>query len=480
MTKKRNKNYKKHQVIGGWKLQHRLGTGGNGEVWCAQKDNNIGAIKLLKKIELNTYKRFKSEVHAISSNQNISGVIRIVDQHLPEGITSDIPWFVMPVCIRFSEWRKGRNILDVMREMSSLGKTLQELHDNEYYHRDIKPANILFHDERLNLSDFGLVKYPNSNNFTGKREDVGPKFTMAPEMRRNASGANGELADIYSFAKTLWIAITGDMKCFDGQYNVLSTVSINHHCEGLYTKTLNDLLAQCTEHTPESRPKMVEVIERLDEWIKINEDFHSQNLTEWFDLQNRIFPAGAPKSVTWVDKNSILAILNEIAHVSSLNHTFLPDGGGNTFIDAIPANEEDFIALKITNKWYYTFKPKKLTYESFGVDAQWNYFRLEIETTQRTDVYGANKYDYSFEEVVEIEQNVYVERSCWDENEYKGEILPKTAKLLCRYIKGCFVIFSTRSIYNRVSETYDGRHNTMKEGEFRDYIESNARSHKKS
>ena len=185
MTKKRNKNYKKHQVIGGWKLQHRLGTGGNGEVWCAQKDNNIGAIKLLKKIELNTYKRFKSEVHAISSNQNISGVIRIVDQHLPEGITSDIPWFVMPVCIRFSEWRKGRNILDVMREMSSLGKTLQELHDNEYYHRDIKPANILFHDERLNLSDFGLVKYPNSNNFTGKREDVGPKFTMAPEMRRN-------------------------------------------------------------------------------------------------------------------------------------------------------------------------------------------------------------------------------------------------------------------------------------------------------
>ena len=166
--------------------------------------------------------------------------------------------------------------------------------------------------------------------------------------------------------------------------------------------------------------------------------------------------------------------------MNSLNHTFLPDGGGITFIDAIPANEEDFIALKITNKWYYTFKPKKLTYESFGVDAQWNYFRLEVETVQRTGIYKLTKSDYSHEEVVEIEPNVYVERYCWDENEYEGEVLPKAAKLLCRYIKGCFVIFSTRSIYNRVSDTYDGRHNKMKEDEFRDYIESNAMSHKKT
>lgn len=46
----RKKKYQKNQVIGGWELQHRLGTGGNGEVWYAQKDKNIGAIKLLKKI----------------------------------------------------------------------------------------------------------------------------------------------------------------------------------------------------------------------------------------------------------------------------------------------------------------------------------------------------------------------------------------------------------------------------------------------
>lgn len=473
----RKPKYKKNTRVDGWDFRERLGFGGNAEVWCAGKNNEIGAIKVLKYIRESTYTRFKSEVNAIINNQDIEGVIKILDYNLPNDIQQSLPWYVMPVGTTFSEWREDKDVLYVLQEMLVLGDTLKNLHDRSYYHRDIKPANILFIEGRLYLADFGLVKYPRSNNFTEEGNDLGPKFTMAPEMRRNASTADGELADVYSFAKTVWIAITGDIKCFDGQYNVLSTVNINNYCKGLYSKSLDILLTECTEHSPKKRPKMKEVVKRLREWIELNDDFHLKNLTEWFDLQRSIFPAGAPKSVTWVDKNDILIILNQIAQVESLNHMFLPDGGGNTFIGAKMANEKGFIAIKISSKLYYIFKPKKLTYESFGVDAQWNYFRLEAEISSCTGVYDNSCSNYLFEEVVEVEPTLYIERVHWDYNEYKGEDLPDSANLICRYIGGSFVIFSTRSIYNLTSATYDGRHNKMSEDEFRNYITKGALSH---
>ncbi|ENW05309.1 serine/threonine protein kinase [Acinetobacter beijerinckii] len=470
---KRN-NYKRHQIIGGWKLDVRLGKGGNGEVWLVRNQNEEGAIKLLKNIRENIYMRFKAEVHALEANSDIEGIIPLKEYNLPDDFSKVVPWFVMPVAIKFSEWREGKDILPVVKEMLLLAKTLEELHHRQFYHRDIKPANILYLNDRLCLADFGLVKYPNRDDVTEPGTDVGPKFTMAPEMRRYAHEANGEFADVYSFAKTLWIAITKNLRCFDGQYNIFSTVCINNYCSGLYTKSLNDLLTDCTEHTPENRPKMSEVVVRLEQWININENFHEQNLTEWFDLQNRIFPAGSPDSVTWTRPSDIITILEEIANVNSLNHMFLPGGGGNTFIGASNANEQGFIALKISNKLYYILKPRKLTYESFGVDPQWNYFRLEAEPIEKTGVYGDYDSIAPYEELVEIEPTNYIERHHWDYNEYNGEELPDEARLVCRYFEGSFVIYSTRSIYNLVSDTYDGRHNQMTESEFRHYINRNA------
>lgn len=470
----KRKSYKKHQIIGGWKLEYRLGKGGNGEVWRAQKGKLVGAIKLLKNIRNNVYTRFRSEVHAVSSNQDIEGVVELIDYYLPTIESGKTPWYVMPVGKKFSEWRKGKGTEEIASEMLNLAKTLKKLHDRDFSHRDIKPANILYLGDRLCLSDFGLVKYPGRDEVTVKGTDVGPKYTMAPEMRRNAVDAKGQPADVYSFAKTLWIGITNEIKCFDGQYNVFSTISINHYCHGIYTKTLNDILTDCTEHDPYNRPNMAEVISRLEEWVKINSNFHDRNLTEWFDVQNKLFPAGAPNSVTWENPKDILTILNEISQVQSLNHMFLPGGGGHTLLGADYASEEGFISLKIYEKMHDVFKPKKLTYESFGVDPQWNYFRLEVDKVDKTSVYEEKEYITPYEELVEIEPGKYIERHYWDFGEYEGEELPEGASLICRYFEGSFVIFSTRSIYNQVSATYDGRHNKMSERDFRGYIRNNA------
>lgn len=195
MSKK--KNYKRNQIKGGWKLQSKLGIGGNGEVWLVTKNDEDGAIKLLKRIRTNIYLRFKAEVHAITQNQDIDGIIGIKDSYLPDDISKTVPWFVMPVASKFTDWRKDKDVLTIVKEMYQLAITLKELHARSFYHRDIKPANILFVNERLNFSDFGLVKYPGKDDVTEKGTDIGPKFTMAPEMRRYANDADGEYADVY-------------------------------------------------------------------------------------------------------------------------------------------------------------------------------------------------------------------------------------------------------------------------------------------
>ncbi|WP_290536304.1 protein kinase [Alcanivorax sp.] len=162
----KNIKYRKNQTIGDWKLSYKLGSGGNGEVWSVKDGNDSYAIKLLKKIRPTIYNRFRSEVEAMEKNQDISGVIPLVDKFLPEDVGDQVPWFVMPQAIKFSEWRKGKTVLEIVEGMLGLANTLHQLHQREFHHRDIKPANILFLKNRLFLSDFGLVKYPGRIDIT--------------------------------------------------------------------------------------------------------------------------------------------------------------------------------------------------------------------------------------------------------------------------------------------------------------------------
>jgi hypothetical protein len=85
-------------------------------------------------------------------------------------------------------------------------------------------------------------------------------------------------------------------------------------------------------------------------------------------------------------------------------------------------------------------------------------------------VYEVN--DYPSEELTEIESGNYVSRSHWDEGEYQGQKLSRSARVLTRHLKSAsFVIFAKSSPYNRHSSTYDARHNKMTAPEFRSYIE---------
>lgn len=459
---------KKGRIVGGWKLIRVLGKGGNGEVWEVSKDGCANhAMKFLKRTDKPSYERFKAEVHVLYSYR-IEGVINLVDSDLPEAREGSTPWFVMPKASKSMDFLKDKKPVEIVEQFILLARTLDELHRNHVSHRDIKPANLLVLDNRVCFADFGLVKYPNKNDVTVPRRDVGPKYTMAPEMRREAYKADGIAADVYSLAKTLWIMLTRISQGFDGQYNPTSGLSIRKYCDGIYTTILDNLLAECTDNIPANRPTAKEFRNRLIEWKNLNGDLHSRVTREWVELHNIIFPTGTPKRVSWTNIDSICSVLNEVAKVKNLNHMFYPDGGGMDLVGVTRASEEGMIALG-SGLSADLVKPKELSYESFTYGHQWNYFRLELETID--PIVESSKYA---EHLLEIEPGRYVERQCWEDREYEGKPLPINARPVGRYTGGVFVIFSKRSIYNTVGgelDAYDGRHSNMSADEFRAHIE---------
>lgn len=346
------------------------------------------------------------------------------------------------------------------------------MHAGQIAHRDIKPENLLGLNGRLCFSDFGLVKYPELAPMTPEKRDVGAKFTMAPEMRREAASADGLPADVFSFAKTLWILLTGKPLGFDGPYVADSNVGLKNFMGNQYTTILDKLLSDCTQYDPLARPAIPEVVARLNEWLEVIDDFQLQNAYEWREFAEKFFPLQTPEEATWTDPDAIVTVLSEIAKVPSLNHLFFPDGGGMTLRAIRRAAEPGFIDLD--TDFAVLLKPAKLTYVSFGLDPNWDYLRLEAETVAATGhgVVGSQGY---FEYLSELLPGRYDHPDVYEHRFDRDRKLPEGSRSVIRYLKGTMVFFSTSSPYNQNSGTYDARHEKMSEAEFKAYMGRGAR-----
>ena len=160
---------------------------------------------------------------------------------------------------------------------------------------------------------------------------------------------------------------------------------------------------------------------------------------------------------------------------------FYPTGGGNDLRGAFPFDEESgCLALKTGERVAEVVKPSALLFESFGAKPEWAYFRLECQSLSYSGVYEGEQ-EGANEEVVLVSAGIYAPRSAWDEDDYQGERLPRTAQLIVRSVGGGpFVIFAKGSVYNlasgRGSDTYDARHVQMNAAEFREYIDKSAKA----
>lgn len=431
--------FKKGQVFGEWTLLSCLGGGGNGEVWkCANNDGNLGAIKLLKKVKAKPYLRFLDETKIVKENSDVPGIIPIIDQFLPDSLVEGIPYYVMPIASSAENKLKTKTFDEKIDALLELCETLKGLHARGISHRDIKPANILFYDGRYCLTDFGLVNYPKKKDVSNKNEEIGAKWTMAPEMKRESSNADGIKADVYSLAKTAWIIITGKPKGFDGQYSKDSIVGLKSLDRFIYTTPIDNLLTQSTDNDPFLRPSIMGFAQGLSNWKQLNEDFHQLNNVQWLETQADLFPTALPKRVIWNECESILSVLHTLSKYDNLNHMLFPDGGGMDLDDVRYSNESDCIEIDFGGL-VHVLKPKRLLFESFNHDPHWNYFRLELDSLAPSGIYEKERYETEFMEFNESLSEVYpADYADYDvvenRNHYNqnGHEIPETARHVTR------------------------------------------------
>jgi serine/threonine protein kinase len=435
-----------------WKSKVRIGQGGNATVYkISDYDGTHYAVKVSKATKKDkTYQRFSDEIKILENLRGTLGVVPILYKYLPEeNITkSNRAYFVMPLCSKINENGTYRSSNYFYSIIIKLSQALVDLHDNNIAHRDIKPENLLLYNGNPVFSDFGLAHFPRKEKVSGVKEKIGAKWTIAPEMERISSVAEFKKADIYSFAKTLYILLTNQPNAFEGQYIPKSSISLDkflklksHDSDKRYEETeydsivqLEKLLVQATDNDPAKRPDAFQFSEKLAKWY--NSSFIERNKYEWEDCLSTIFPLSIPESSTWSRFDEIFSILELLSkEYYNLNYTFCPDSGGVDFVDVKRFLEPD--CFLINN--YYIVKPKRLRFESMN-NSDYSYFQLELDYLKPlTDQKSMREY-------------LYID----EKNRYFFEREGYATKPAIRYLRGSFVIARKTSVLNKLRGNLDG------------------------
>jgi eukaryotic-like serine/threonine-protein kinase len=202
--------------LGAWRLVERLGEGGMGEVWLAERIEGgfkqQAALKLVRAAVAREHAlaRFRLERQVLARLSH-PAIAKILDGGIaPDGR----PWFAM-------ELVEGRAITEFVRERSlplrdrlrlliAVCEAVDYAHRNLVVHRDLKPSNIVVTEAgEPKLLDFGLAKLLEADDDPGLTKTHMLAFTpayAAPEQV--LGGAITTATDVYALGVLLYEMLT--------------------------------------------------------------------------------------------------------------------------------------------------------------------------------------------------------------------------------------------------------------------------------
>ncbi len=463
--------------FGRYTLLEKIGHGGNADVYKATDGKNEYAIKLLRKDNQKRfkkkYKRFLDEISIVEQYQAHGGIIPIVDKFLPENYDGEQPWYIMPIAKPINEiFEISTSIEAIVTCVWSISKSLGYLQNCGIVHRDIKPSNLYYYQGTWCVGDFGLVDYPGKDDLTAKRESVGPKWTIAPEMKRDSINADGKKADVYSLAKTLWILLTEEKDGFEGQYNTYdSGIRLRTYRKHDYLVEIEDLLTRATHNDPQVRPTMDEFSALLERWKENKKSYEKQNPKEWEFALHKAHGNYLPDLCVWSDIDAIINQLNTMSETRNINHILFPGGGGLDLQGVRKSSYDGCIELTCDGGTYIV-QPTGLFFHGMSDEPFWAYYRLEAKGLPPC---GAYEYDIEhhpiFEDVIELSEGDFIDIKYLACRHYKDKPFPQGFQVVSRQIgSGAHLILAKTSVYNRFIDTYDGRHGKMSDAQFAAYL----------
>jgi serine/threonine protein kinase/Tol biopolymer transport system component len=173
--------------LGPYEIQHALGAGGMGEVYCA-RDTRLDRTVAIKVLSSNLTaspelkQRFEREARTISSLQH-PHICVLYD--IGNDPASGTDFLVM-------EYLEGETLADRLRKGAipvpeqlniaiEIADALSAAHQAGIVHRDLKPGNVILTKSGAKLLDFGLAK-PLSAMATGSAISSAPTFTAAQTL----------------------------------------------------------------------------------------------------------------------------------------------------------------------------------------------------------------------------------------------------------------------------------------------------------
>ncbi|MFI6539877.1 protein kinase [Nonomuraea sp. NPDC050547] len=254
------------RAVGPYRLQGRLGAGGQGTVYIGRTGQGAPvAIKLLHPhliADLREQQRFLREV------ETAKRVAPFCTAHvLDSGFVGARPYIV-------SEYVQGPSLQASVRDNGARGAAalqrlavntataLAAIHEAGVVHRDFKPGNVLLGPDGPVVIDFGIARALDLSQSVVSSQPIGSPAYMAPEQI--AGGDIGAAADIFAWGATMVYAATGQ-RAFVGDSipGILHLILQGDPDLGELDGPLRLLLGECLAKDPAQRPTAAQVIERL-------------------------------------------------------------------------------------------------------------------------------------------------------------------------------------------------------------------------
>ena len=205
--------------LGRYRLLHRIGAGGMGEVWRAhhhalKRDVAVKILRPENNGDHTAVARFEREVRA-TTELNHPHTVRVFDY----GATEDGLWYYA------MELLEGRDLMKLVQDEGALhparavklmwqaSKALAEAHERGITHRDIKPENLFVtavggEGDFIKVLDFGLAKLAEREGnpaLTNAGWAVGtPKYVSPEVVFGNPADAR---SDVYGLGAVLYFAL---------------------------------------------------------------------------------------------------------------------------------------------------------------------------------------------------------------------------------------------------------------------------------
>jgi len=352
------------QMLGKVRVDMFLARGGMAEVFIGTHTtlHRAVAIKFLKgdlQDDPELRERFEREARVIAMLRH-PNIVQVHDfdtfENQPYLVMEYVPGTSLGTYLR--ELHKNNQRLDITQInglLSKLANALKYAHDNDVVHRDIKPANILL-TSRSNpvsagqplpadiepiITDFGLVRFTQSNKQTSTGVITGTPAYMSPEQARG--DRVDARTDVYSLAVTVYEMLAGRVP-FDAD----STLSLLHRqiydppppIDGI-SEVLQAVMNRAMAKNPEERfATATEFAEAFEGAIFGTSEASTLHLSKSFTAGTRprlpTISIPAPKT----NRARLFAILTPLVFLAVVAGVFLMSRGANNVIPPPLPTEE--------------------------------------------------------------------------------------------------------------------------------------------